>query len=117
MDGTGQPYSGNSSYVMHFAPGQAPSANGFWSLTMYDGDYFFVDNPLGRYTLSARDQLKFNPDGSLDLYIQKYPPGADRESNWLPAPEGKFVLMLRFYWPKESLINGSWKIPPVKRVD
>jgi hypothetical protein len=117
VDGTGQHYSGNSSYVMHFAPGQAPSANGFWSLTMYDGDYFFVDNPLGRYTLSARDPLKFNPDGSLDLCIQKHPPGMDRESNWLPAPGGKFVLMLRFYWPKQPLIDGSWKIPPVKRVD
>ena len=117
VDGSGQRYSGNSSYVMHFAPGQAPSANGFWSLTMYDGDYFFVDNPLGRYTLSARDPLKFNSDGSLDLCIQKSPPCLDRESNWLPAPEGKFVLMLRFYWPKQPLINGSWKIPPVKRVD
>jgi hypothetical protein len=117
IDGTEQPYSGNSSYVMHFAPGQAPSANGFWSLTMYDGNYFFVDSPLGRHTLSARDPLKFNPDGSLDLCIQKYPPGMDRESNWLPAPGGKFVLMLRFYWPKQPLIDGSWKIPPVKRVD
>jgi hypothetical protein len=102
---------------MHFAPGQAPSAKGFWSLTMYDGDYFFVDNPLSRHTLSARDPLKFNADGSLDLYLQHYPPGADRELNWLPAPEGRFVLMLRFYWPKPALIDGSWKIPPVKRVD
>jgi hypothetical protein len=117
VDGTGQPYSGNSRYAMHFAPGQTPSANGYWSLTMYDSDCFFVDNPLGRYALNSRDQLTFNPDGSLDLCIQKYPPGADREPNWLPAPQGKFVLMLRFYWPKESLIKGSWKIPPVKRVD
>ena len=117
VDETKQRYSGNSSYVMHFASGQAPSANGFWSLTMYDGDYFFVDNPLDRYTLSARDPLKLNSDGSLDLCIQQHPPGLDRESNWLPAPEGRFVLMLRFYWPKQPLINGSWKIPPVKRVD
>ena len=117
VDGTKQPYSGNSNYVLHFAPGQTPSASGFWSLTMYDGNCFFVDNPLGRYALSARDRLKANSDGSLDLYIQEHPPGTDRESNWLPAPEGKFILMLRFYWPKESLINGSWKIPPVKRVD
>jgi len=116
-DGAGQPYSGNFRYVMHFAAGQAPSANGFWSLTMYDGDYFFVENPLGRYTLSQRDNLKPNGDGSLDLYLQRYPPGSDKESNWLPAPEGKFILMLRFYWPKESLINGTWKIPPVKRTD
>ena len=117
LDGTGQPYSGNSRYVMHFATGKAPSANGFWSLTMYDGDYFFVDNPLGRYSLSARDQLRSNPDGSLDVYIQTHPPGMDRESNWLPAPDGKFFLMLRFYWPKESLLDGAWKIPPVKRED
>jgi hypothetical protein len=115
IDGTGLPYSGNSRYVMRFAPGKAPSANGFWSLTMYDGDYFFVDNPMGRYALSARDQLQLNPDGSLDVYIQTHPPRMDRESNWLPAPEGKFFLMLRSYWPKESLIDGSWKIPPVKR--
>jgi hypothetical protein len=117
VDGAGQPYSGNFRYVMHFPPGQAPSANGFWSLTMYDGDYFFVENPRGRYTLSARDPFKFNGDGSLDLYLQKFPPGADKDSNWLPAPEGKFILMLRFYWPKESLLNGTWKIPPVKRGD
>jgi hypothetical protein len=117
VDGAGQSYSGNGRYVMHFAAGQAPSANGTWSLTMYDSDCFFVDNALSRYALGARDQLTSNPDGSLDLYIQKYPPGADREPNWLPAPEGKFILMLRFYWPKESLINGSWKIPPVKRVE
>ncbi len=115
VDGAGEPYSGNFRYVMHFAPGQAPSANGFWSLSMYDGDYFFVENPRGRYTLSARDPLKFNGDGSLDLYLQRYPPGADKESNWLPVPEGQFILMLRFYWPKESLLDGTWKIPPVKR--
>ena len=117
VDGTGQPYTGNNRYVMHFAPEQAPSANGFWSLTMYDADYFFVDNPLGRDSLSARDQLKFNLDGSLDLRIQRFPPSVDTESNWLPAPEGKFILMLRFYWPKDSLISGAWKIPPVKRAD
>jgi hypothetical protein len=116
-DGTGQRYNGNNSYWMHFAPGQAPTANGFWSLTLYDSDYFFVNNALGRHSLSARNQLKFNPDGSLDLCIQKHSPGADRDANWLPAPEGRFVLMLRFYWPKQPLINGSWKIPPVKQMD
>ena len=117
VDGAGQPYSGDFRYVMHFPPGQAPSANGFWSLTMYDGEYFFVSNPLSRYTLSARDHLKFNLDGSLDFYIQQHPPGADAEANWLPAPEGRFMLMLRVYWPKESLLKGLWKNPPVKRED
>ena len=117
VDGSGQPYSGNFRYVMHFPPGQAPSANAFWSLTMYDDDLFFVSNPLSRCALSARDRFKLNLDGSLDLYIQQHPPGADVETNWLPAPEGKFTLILRFYWPKESLLKGSWKIPPVKRED
>ena len=116
-DAAGQPYSGNFPYVMHFSPGQAVSADGFWSLTMYDTDYFFVENPLARYSLSARDELKSNPDGSLDLYIQRHPPGAGLESNWLPAAEGKFNLMLRFYWPNQSLLDGSWKVPPVKQTN
>jgi hypothetical protein len=116
-DDAGQPYSGNFRYVMHFPPGLAPAANGFWSLTMYDAEYFFVANPLSRYTLSARDEFKINGDGSLDFYLQHHPPGADREANWLPAPEGKFILSLRFYWPKESLLDGAWKIPPVKRAN
>jgi hypothetical protein len=63
--------------------------------------------------------LKTNADGSTDLYIQNQSPGADKESNWLPAPAGKFILMLRLYWPNEndpSIIDGSWKIPPVKKV-
>ena len=60
---------------------------------------------------------KPNPDGSVDIYIQRHPPGSNLESNWLPAAEGKFNLMLRFYWPKQSLLDGSWKIPPVKQTD
>lgn len=115
VDGSGQPYVGNSSYVMHFAPGQAPAANGFWSLTLYDAKGFFVQNPLGRYTLNARDPLAFNADGSLDLYFQRFPPSVEREANWLPVPEGRFTLMLRFYWPKENLLSGSWTVPPVKK--
>jgi hypothetical protein len=85
---------------------------------MYNAEYFFVDNPLNRYTLSSRNALKLNPDGSVDLYIQKESPGPDKESNWLPAPAGKFVLMMRLYWPKDrdpSILDGSWKLPPVKR--
>jgi hypothetical protein len=86
---------------------------------MYNGEYFFVANPLNRYSISARQNLKTNADGSTDLYIQNESPGADKESNWLPAPTDKFILMLRLYWPKEkspSIINGTWKIPPVKMV-
>jgi hypothetical protein len=96
-----------------------PPVDGFWSLTMYNAEYFFVDNPLNRYTLSERNALKYNADGSLDLYIQAENPGKDKESNWLPAPAGPFVLMMRLYWPKEkppSILDGTWSVPPVKQV-
>jgi hypothetical protein len=117
VDAEGKPYSGANQYVMHFDKGQIPPANGFWSLTMYNAEYFFVDNPLNRYTLSARNKLKTNADGSVDLYVQDENPGKDKESNWLPAPADKFILMLRMYWPREtppSIIDGTWTIPGVK---
>jgi hypothetical protein len=115
----GKPYSGANKYIVHFDKGQLPPVDGFWSLTMYDGNYFFVENPLNRYSISARQDLKKNDDGSVDLYLQHDSPGADKESNWLPAPPDKFILMMRLYWPKEkapSIIDGSWTIPPVKQV-
>jgi hypothetical protein len=118
-DADGRKYSGANRYVMHFDKGKTPPANAFWSLTMYDADYFFVDNPLNKYTVSTRNDLKYNPDGSLDIYIQAESPGKDKEANWLPAPKAEFVLMLRLYWPKDkdpSIIDGSWKVPPVKTV-
>jgi hypothetical protein len=118
-DADGNDYSGANRYVMRFPPGQLPPASGFWSLTMYDADYFFVANPINRYSISARQDLKRNPDGSVDLLIQNASPGADRESNWLPAPTGKFILMLRLYWPNEtdpSIIDGTWAIPAVTKV-
>ena len=115
----GMPYSGANKYVLHFAKGDLPPVNAFWSLTMYNADYFFVENPLNRYTLSERDQLKFNSDGSVDLYLQADNPGKEKESNWLPAPKDKFVLMLRLYWPKEdppSILDGTWNPPAVRKV-
>jgi hypothetical protein len=113
-------YTGEKKYVMHFDKGQLPPVNGFWSLTMYDKDYFFVPNPINRQSISARDNLKSNSDGSVDLYIQNESPGPGKESNWLPAPKDKFILMMRLYWPKEkapSIIDGTWKVPPVKAVE
>ncbi|HTQ51311.1 MAG TPA: DUF1254 domain-containing protein [Candidatus Acidoferrales bacterium] len=110
-------YDGTHKYVMHFKKGELPPVKGFWSLTMYDAQYFFVANPLNRYTLSARDSLKPNEDGSIDLYIQHESPGADKESNWLPAPSGKFILMMRLYWPTEtppSILDGTWEVPEAK---
>lgn len=118
-DAAGQPYSGDKKYVMHIPKGQMPPVRGFWSLTMYDDQYFFVANPLNRYTLSSRNTFKPNADGSVDLYIQHEDPGPDRRANWLPAPAGKFILMLRLYWPSEkdpSILDGSWRIPGVMPV-
>jgi hypothetical protein len=119
IDVEGKPYMGKDNYVMRFPKGQLPPVDGFWSLTMYDAEYFFYANPLNRYTLSARNALKANADGSVDLYLQHENPGPDKESNWLPAPEGRFIPMLRLYWPKEkppSIIDGTWKISAVKKV-
>ncbi len=116
VDSDGKLLNGANQYKMHFAKGELPPVNGFWSLTMYDQNFFFVNNPLNRYTLSERNALKTNADGSVDLYLQHESPGADKESNWLPAPAGDFVLMLRLYWPKEAIINGSWKPPVVERI-
>ncbi len=85
---------------------------------MYDSGYFFIPNPLNRYTLSARNQLKTNADGSIDLYLQKDNPGSDKELNWLPAPDGKFIPMFRLYWPKEnppSVLDGSWSPPVIRK--
>lgn len=118
-DAEGKPYEGSAKYVMHFEKGQMPPVNGFWSLTMYDQDFFFVDNPLNRYTVSSRSKFKENADGSVDVYLQNENPGPDKEANWLPAPKGRFIPMLRLYWPKEnppSIIDGTWKIPAVKKA-
>jgi hypothetical protein len=118
-DTDGKKYSGANRYTVTFPKGQLPPVSGFWSLTMYDAEFFFVANPLNRYNLSQRNQLKENEDGSVTLYIQNESPGKEKESNWLPAPKGDFVLMLRLYWPNEknpSILDGTWKVPPVKMV-
>jgi hypothetical protein len=118
-DAKGDEYNGEHQYVMRFEKGQMPPAEAFWSLTMYDTDFFFVPNPINRYDLAQRDKLITNPDGSVDLYIQAESPGKDKEANWLPAPKGKFNLVMRIYAPRgkpPSILDGSWTPPPVRRV-
>jgi hypothetical protein len=119
-DANGDEYDGaDHKYVIRFEKGQLPPAEAFWSLTMYDSDLFFVPNPIHRYDLAKRDRLIANPDGSVELYLQPDSPGKDKEANWLPTPKGKFDLILRIYWPKEtppSILDGTWTPPPVKRV-
>jgi hypothetical protein len=116
VDEHGERLSGANRYVLHFDAGQTPPANAFWSVTMYDASFFLVNNPANRYAVSSYDNLKMNPDGSLDLYVQHASPGADKAANWLPAPEGNFVLMARLYWPKPEAINGTWTMPGVARA-
>ncbi len=121
-DGSGllaRKYDGRENYVLTFPKGLTPPVQGFWSITMYDKDYFFVANPLNRYSISPRQDLKANADGSIDILIQHESPGADKEAIWLPAPADAFILMMRLYWPNETaptILDGSWVIPQVKRV-
>ncbi|MFT3818978.1 MAG: DUF1254 domain-containing protein [Rubrivivax sp.] len=115
-DAEGRPLTGDSKYVLHFDKDQIPPVRAFWSLTMYGPDLFFVDNPINRYAIGDRDPLAFNADGSLDLYIQKDPPGKDKESNWLPAPAGRFDMTLRLYWPQPQALDGRWMPPALERL-
>ena len=121
VDSTGQPLSGANKYTLTFAAGATPPVDGFWSITMYmiDQGWWFVPNKLNKFTVSPRDKLKPNPDGSITLYFQKDSPGKDKESNWLPAPEGEFIPMMRMYWPKQkapSILDTSWTPPKVQKV-
>jgi hypothetical protein len=104
---------GAKRYTMHFEKNGIPPVQAFWSLTLYDEHGYFIPNPIKRFAIGDRDPLKFNKDGSLDLYIQHDAPGVDKQSNWLPAPEGNFNLFLRMYWPSEDVISGRWTPPPV----
>ena len=119
-DAKGDAYDGSkANYVVRFAKGQLPPADAFWSLTMYDSDFFFVPNALNRYDVARRDKLITNPDGSIDLYLQAESPGKDKEANWLPAPKGKFQLVMRLYAPRKtapSVLDGSWTPPPVRKA-
>ncbi|RVJ84185.1 DUF1254 domain-containing protein [Sinorhizobium medicae] len=125
-DTTGEPLDGSKhKYTITFAPGQLPPVNAFWSVTMYDGkSQFLVKNPIDRYLINSPmlPGMKRAPDGSLTLYIQKDSPGADKEANWLPAPDGTIYLVMRLYWPKPmppSILpagEGTWQPPGVKRV-
>ena len=105
---------GDNRYVLHFDRGEMPPANAFWSVTMYDAQSFFVANPINRYNVAAWMPLKYNPDGSLDIYIQRDSPGKEKEANWLPAAKGDFSVTMRIYWPKESVLDGSWKPPAIQ---
>lgn len=109
-------------YTLTFAAGEYPPVNAFWSVTMYDGkSQLLIENPLNRYIINSPmlPDMKKNADGSLTIYIQNKSPGADKEANWLPAPDGSVYLALRLYWPKVEAPSvlppgeGTWKPPGI----
>ena len=119
VDSDGHKLDGANRYALRFAPGQLPPVNAFWSLTMYEMPAsLLVANPLNRYLLNSPmlPQFKSDGDGGITLYIQNESPGADKEANWLPAPGGPFVVFMRLYWPKPEALEGTWKQPPMRRV-
>ncbi|MBX9755012.1 MAG: DUF1254 domain-containing protein [Pseudomonadaceae bacterium] len=113
-------------YSLTFAPGQLPPVNAFWSVTMYDGkSQLLIENPINRYLINTPmlPNMQKNSDGSLTLYIQKDSPGADKQANWLPAPDGEIYLVMRLYWPKTEAPSilpagaGSWSPPGIVQAD
>lgn len=114
-DSQGRPLNGSNNYIIHFDPGQTPPVDAFWSITMYNNMSYFIDNPINRYNIGKYTEgLKNNTDGSLDIYIQNASPGADKESNWLPAPEEPFKLIMRMYLPQPQILNGTWQYPTIQ---
>jgi hypothetical protein len=115
-DADGQPLDGEHDYVLHFAHDELPPVDAFWSVTMYDADGFQVVNPIDRFAIGDRDELRYNDDGSLDLYLQHDHPGPDREANWLPAPRGPLGITMRLYAPRLQALDGRWNPPAIRRV-
>jgi hypothetical protein len=118
VDGDGRALDSAAKYLLRFPKQGLPPVRAFWSLTMYNAAQLFAANPIDRYTIGDRDNLERNPDGSLDIYIQRKSPGAAREGNWLPAPDsGPFSVTLRLYWPKGDVLDGMWHPPAIKRLE
>jgi hypothetical protein len=112
----GKPLTGANKYTLHFTKSEIPPVSAFWSITLYDKDGFPSANALNRNAIGDRDALTVNADGSLDLYFQHGSPGADKDSNWLPAPIGDFNLTMRLYAPKLEILDGRWAPPAINRV-
>lgn len=117
-DTTGASLDGRDNYGITFAAGQEPPVNGFRSLTLYNDKHFFHPNDLKRYSLGTKNKtLKRNTDGSLTHYAGAESPGKDKESNWLPAPDGHFSLYIRSYWGKQPILDGSWQPPKIVKAN
>jgi len=117
-DADGDPLTGEDQYVLHFSAGQLPPVDAFWSVTLYDSvTRLMIENPIDRYSLGDRTHgLRYNTDGSLTIFVQHSSPGAQAESNWLPAPAGRFYLNVRAYMPQPPLLDGSYRLPAVRKA-
>ncbi len=115
-DIAGRPLNGSMRYRMHFDKAGLPPVRAFWSVTAYDQDGYFIANAISRYAIGDRDPLKFNPDGSLDLYMQSQSPGPERQTNWLPSGDGPFNLTIRLYWPEDAILKGTWHPPALQQM-
>jgi hypothetical protein len=117
-DLSGEPLHGKNDYRIHFAKGQLPPAQAFWSYTVYDTDRYLVANPIRRYAIGDRNDLKYNKDGSLDLYLTAKDPGKGKTSNWLPTHEGEFNITLRIYIPTPDFLRdrSAWSDPKPENI-
>jgi hypothetical protein len=117
-DSEGKPLDGGQKYRLHFEKGTLPPVDGFWSVTAYDKDGYFIPNKLGRQAIGDRSNLAANADGSVDVFVQADSPGRDSEANWLPVAAGQpFNLLMRLYWAREAVLQGTWTPPPVTRMN
>jgi hypothetical protein len=118
FDSKGEQLHGKNNYTVTFPKGQEPPVKGFWSMTLYNEHHLFYPNALGRYSLGTKSKsfLKYNEDGSLTLYFGNKSPGKDKETNWVPAPDGTFSLYIRAYWAEQSILDGTWMPPQVEKV-
>lgn len=118
-DSYGQQLDGRNKYTLRFPPRGLPPVRAFWSMTLYRlPDQQLVANPIGRYQINSSmlSRLKRDADGGITLYIQLESPGKSRESNWLPAPQGPFMLAFRYYWPRPAMLDGKWVQPEIQRA-
>lgn len=113
IDDQGQKLSGDKRYVIRFDKGAEPKVKAFWSITLYNLQYNLIANPINRFSIGDRNTMARDLDGGLTIYVQKDSPGADKESNWLPAPEGPFFLFLRAYLPGDDIVNQTWRPPKI----
>jgi hypothetical protein len=115
-DNTGNLLNGSNTYKIHFAAGHTPPAKYFWSLTDYNIRTWLVSNPYNKYSVGSNKGIKYNKDGSLDIFVQPTPP-AGHESNWIPDPANtQFILILRMYGPHANVISGAYSYPQITRV-